>query len=293
MRSFGTWTAPRMTASRVLPRVSRMIAFSPASRRFCTSSGVMRRATFTSKGGASSAARSGVTRLQVTTNPTAIRERVSTVREGYLSRTLRQPFGVFCGRSVRTRGNPGELRTMRRISRSLGCLGLLAVFMVLATEAAALDYVALGDSVAAGAGDGGTGGYVARYRTHVEADLGGVVALQNLAVGGSTSQQLLAALTGDGNVRAAVAGAQLVTLDIGGNDFLIAFFAYKGGTCGGSDGQDCLRQAVAQFAVNWQAILNELRALNPSAVMRAMDYYNPLTTDSAAAVVSKYTNDIN
>src|SRR5262245_30005409 len=88
--------------------------------------------------------------------------------------------------------------------------------------AAALTYVALGDSIAAGAGDNGPGGYVGRYRDAAATDLGVAITLQNLAVGGSTSGNLLSALTTDGGVQAAVAGADLVTFDIGGNDLLVA-----------------------------------------------------------------------
>jgi hypothetical protein len=42
--------------------------------------------------------------------------------------------------------------------------------------------------------------------------------------------------------------------------------------CGGTDGQDCFRQAIAVFDGNWQVILTELRTLNPTAMMRTMTY---------------------
>jgi lysophospholipase L1-like esterase len=162
----------------------------------------------------------------------------------------------------------------------------------------ALSYVALGDSIAAGAGDNGPGGYVGRYRDAATTDLGVAITLQNLAVGGSTSGDLLAALTTDGGVQAAVAGADLVSFDIGGNDLLVALFGFKGGTCGGSDGQDCLRAALQSFHGNWLAILAELRSLNSGAMMRTMTYYNPLIVDldpgdGTAAVMKPYIGALN
>jgi lysophospholipase L1-like esterase len=184
----------------------------------------------------------------------------------------------------------------------LGVFRWLAVGVMLlgiATSAVAFSYVALGDSLATGAGDDMSGGYVGRYRDAAAADLGVSIALDNLAVGGSTSAALLATLTTDSGVRAAVAAADLVTLDIGGDDLLIAIFAFKGGTCGGADGQDCLRQAVAGFNGNWPAILAALRALNPGAMIRTMTYYNPLVVadlepgDGTSAVARKYVPELN
>ena len=169
----------------------------------------------------------------------------------------------------------------RVVSGRLPALGGLAVVLILfclPSEAAAFSYVALGDSLAAGVGDT-SGGYVARYADDVAADLALGVALQNLAVSGSTSGDLLATLTSDAGVRAAVAGADLVTLDIGGNDVLRGIFAFKNGTCGGADGQDCLRQAIADVDANWPSIGASLRALNAAAMMRTMTYYNSLIVD--------------
>jgi len=54
----------RVTTSLTLARASRMIGFSPASRRRCTSSGVIRRTTPGSKTRAVSSARSGAARPQ-------------------------------------------------------------------------------------------------------------------------------------------------------------------------------------------------------------------------------------
>jgi lysophospholipase L1-like esterase len=181
----------------------------------------------------------------------------------------------------------------RRFTERLGALLLVTAGLVAPSLAHALSYVALGDSIAAGVGDNGPGGYVGRYGAYVASDRAVGVALQNLTVSGSTSQDLLTTLTTNAGVRAAVAAADLITLDIGGNDVLIGIFAYKGATCGGADGQDCLRQAVQTAGTNWPAIAAELRTLNPGAAIRTMSYYNPFVVDSAGAVVRTYTAALN
>jgi lysophospholipase L1-like esterase len=175
---------------------------------------------------------------------------------------------------------------------------LAAGSLLLPTDAVALDYVALGDSIAVGAGDDGSGGYPGRYRGYAEADLDAPVLLQNSAVGGSTSGDLLTTLTTDAPLRAAIAAADLVTFDIGGNDILIALFSYSGGTCGGPDGEDCLRAAVIDLESNWPAIVAELRALNPGAMMRTMTYYNPFVAgispgDGNEGVPKEYLSILN
>src|SRR5262245_16840737 len=182
--------------------------------------------------------------------------------------------------------------------RALGAFAMTAAVLALSQDAAGLSYVALGDSVAVGIGDGGGGGYVARYRDDAEVAFGVPITLQNLAVSGSTSQDWVSRLTTDSAVRAAVSGADLVTFDIGGNDLLQAVFAFEAHVCGGTDGQDCFRQAIAAFDGNWQVILTELRTLNPTAMMRTMTYYNPLIVDlqpgdGTAAALKPYGKALN
>ena len=54
---------------------------------------------------------------------------------------------------------------------ALGVLAVSFAFLCLAGDASALSYVALGDSLAVGSGDGGGGGYLARYRDDLATDL--------------------------------------------------------------------------------------------------------------------------
>jgi lysophospholipase L1-like esterase len=128
-----------------------------------------------------------------------------------------------------------------------------------AEQGSAALYVALGDSVAAGAGT-----YVGLLFPHYQSTLG-VTQLSNRAVSGATSGSLrtggqldraLADITAASDTRA-------VTIDIGGND---------GGECAGS-WDSC------PFRYNFFATLSDLRAALDSdpgpESFAAMAYYNP------------------
>jgi lysophospholipase L1-like esterase len=149
----------------------------------------------------------------------------------------------------------------------------------------ALTYTAMGDSLAYGILDFGGGGYVPRYGSYVQADMGSSVSLNNLGRNGWTSSQLLNALRTDSNFRNSVAASQVITWDIGGNDFLRIVTSYKDKTCGGADNQDCLRDAVATFKANWSAITAEILALRSTGntVIRTMDIYNPFVNAQKAS----------
>ena len=126
-------------------------------------------------------------------------------------------------------------------------------------ETVSWDYVALGDSLAAGVGS--ERGYVDRYAAHIRNDTGARVRVSNLGVSGQTSSELLDALRGDGSMRRTIAGAEIVTFNIGINDLGHAGAAYEEGTCGGEDGEECLREAVETLKDNWDAIATELLGL--------------------------------
>lgn len=125
-------------------------------------------------------------------------------------------------------------------------------------------YVALGDSLAAGVGSPLFFGYVQRFRLLAARRLRRPVRLTNLGRFGWTSGELLAALRQDARFREAVARADLISLDIGGNDLR---------RCG--DDEACLERALAAFQANWEAIWAEVRSLNGEAVCLALNLYNP------------------
>jgi lysophospholipase L1-like esterase len=164
-------------------------------------------------------------------------------------------------------------------------------FYANASAAATLNYTALGDSLAYGILDLSRGGYVPRYADYVQADTGSTVSLNNLGSNGWRSDQLLAALRTDASFRNSITNSQVVTWDIGGNDFLRLMDDYRSGTCGGSDNQNCLRDAASGFKANWNAIITEILALRTSSntIIRTMDIYNPFVNAQKAS--DSWAND--
>jgi lysophospholipase L1-like esterase len=154
-----------------------------------------------------------------------------------------------------------------------------------AAVAATLNYTAMGDSLAYGILDLERGGYVPRYGSFVQADTGSTVLLKNLGQNGWTSTRLLNALRTDANFRSSVASSQVVTWDIGGNDFLRNMDDYRNGTCGGADNQNCLRDAAAAFKANWNDIITEIISLRSTGntLIRTMDIYNPFVKAQKAS----------
>ncbi|HLL72472.1 MAG TPA: DUF4214 domain-containing protein [Pyrinomonadaceae bacterium] len=168
----------------------------------------------------------------------------------------------------------------------------------LAAQAQTLQYTALGDSLAAGLNDT-DGGYVQRFRNHIQTDTGATVNVLNRGVSGATSADLLSALRTNEALRAEIANSQIVTWNIGANDFQDAVTRYRSGTCGGADNQDCVRAAVAQFKANWNAIIAQILSLRSTSntIIRTMDNYNPavnlLRAFGLLSVMKPYLEDIN
>lgn len=159
-------------------------------------------------------------------------------------------------------------------------------------------YTALGDSLAFGVLDT-QGGYVVRYRAYVQSDTGHEVTLTNLGQNGWHSGDLLNALKNDATFRSAVSSADVLTFDIGGNDLLHAIDLFQKGTCGGQDNQDCMRQAVASFGPNWDAIVQEILSLRDKnhTIIRTMDIYDPFVAQEMVRgvfpVIKGYLDQVN
>jgi lysophospholipase L1-like esterase len=121
------------------------------------------------------------------------------------------------------------------------------------------DYVALGDSLAAGVG--ARRGYVSRYAEHLRRETGARLRVINLGLSGQTSSQLLYSIRNDPEIRKALGGAEIVTLNIGLNDLGQARSSYESGTCGGPRNEACLREVVDTVERNWDATINEISSL--------------------------------
>ena len=152
------------------------------------------------------------------------------------------------------------------------------------TTTDSLNYVAFGDSLATGYG--ATRGYVYRYAALLGADTGKKVNVDNLGVNGLTSGQLRTIVENDQEATDAIERSEIITINIGANDLLQARLHYKTGYCGGVDDQDCLRQTVADFRANWDAILAYVTALRSpdSTIIRVADFYNPFVNLDGATV---------
>ncbi len=135
---------------------------------------------------------------------------------------------------------------------------------------AAWDYVALGDSLAAGVG--ARRGYVDRFAEHLRNDTGARVRVANLGHSGQTSSQLLYALRNDAAMRRFIGGAEVVTLNIGINDLGHASRSYENGSCGGAHNEACLRKAVGEVEENWDAVIEEILSLRSTkeAIIRTV-----------------------
>jgi lysophospholipase L1-like esterase len=151
------------------------------------------------------------------------------------------------------------------------------------------DYVALGDSLAAGVG--ARQGYVDRYAEYLREDTGVRVELTNLGVSGQTSPQLLRTLRNDPSTRRALRGAEVVTYNIGINDLGQASGSYDAGTCGGAQGERCLHAAVGELDENWDAITEEILNLSPDeTIIRTVGLgYTP----QAGRVIEPYLKQVN
>ena len=145
----------------------------------------------------------------------------------------------------------------------------------------ALRYVALGDSLASGMSGIDDGrSYADAYARLLRRRTQREVVLTNLGVPGLTSAELLAALRTDDAMRAAVAKADLVTWDIGGNDLIELAVQVSAGSCGGSDGLACLADTRAAFEQRFSDIVVELSALrrSPRVPLQTFTLYRPFAT---------------
>lgn len=166
-------------------------------------------------------------------------------------------------------------------------------------------YVALGDSVPYGYGlaNPAAESYVNLFAGMMEADGAGVTTF-NQSVSGLTSAQLLAALSGlSAGDAALLASADVITLNIGGNDVLgtvLAYLVTQGiiDTSGNVLNPQALATidltalsgtlgtAATNFGANYAAIITLLKQAAPNAELIVSTIYNPipdtLTTLAAA-----------
>ncbi|MBI1833281.1 MAG: SGNH/GDSL hydrolase family protein [Candidatus Andersenbacteria bacterium] len=157
-------------------------------------------------------------------------------------------------------------------------------------------YVILGDSIAAGAY--GFPSYPNIYEDNLENTNQKELDSRNLARSGWHSSHLAAALQQDPLFQQNIAEADVITINIGGNDLRAARDQYYAGTCGGADNQDCLRRAVRAFDANWDVITSEINSRKPAgAIVRVTDLYNPYVREDMAqgtfSILQPYFDQVN
>jgi lysophospholipase L1-like esterase len=134
--------------------------------------------------------------------------------------------------------------------------------------------VALGDSDTTGSGDPTGVGWVGYYARSLEQKLEVSVEVDNLAVDGKTSDDLLADLQSDETTRQDVANAEIVLIGIGGADLNAGDANLQAGTC---EGKACYIPVLHAFGRNFDAIVAEVRALRGApTVIRAITLPNAL-----------------
>jgi lysophospholipase L1-like esterase len=169
-----------------------------------------------------------------------------------------------------------------------------AVASVPENDDTAWTYVALGDSV--------TWGMIPLYAEMLEEDLGVTVIVQNRTVGGDHSSQLLERLRTSNWLRKELREADVITIEIPWNVFedpCLAFLNGSPGACGGSDNQDCLREALETYKADTDAIIAEIVSLrSPSeALIRMQDTYQfnvrQSKAEGAFETINKYWREAN
>ncbi len=125
-------------------------------------------------------------------------------------------------------------------------------------------YTALGDSLAVGLLTLGSG-YVNQYSNWlVENRYPQGIKLINLGTSGWKSGDILKALQEDSFYMESIRSADILTLDVGGNDLLGSDFTTQS-----------LKLALKEYRRNLMVILSKIRELNPTAPFYIMDIYNP------------------
>ena len=134
-----------------------------------------------------------------------------------------------------------------------------------------LNYLVLGDSIGFGAG----------IVNPDEACYGRIVAdtngynYKNFSVNGYSTDALLAHIKLP-TVKEAITEADIISLSIGGNDFLTANMVQLCGEAAFLKDYSTFDEISAKFYENYCKIISEIKDLNPDAVILAQTLYNPM-----------------
>lgn len=135
-------------------------------------------------------------------------------------------------------------------------------------KADTLQIISLGDSLTRGVGDNEGLGYIGRLRSSLETDYKQKVALNNLAVSGARTPELIKQLS-DNGVRYSISRANVIMITIGGND------VFPGWQTIGETDLTQFRPDVATFQENVKKIIKEIREINPNSPIYWLGLYDP------------------
>lgn len=160
---------------------------------------------------------------------------------------------------------------------------VLVPVTVFASESS-LNYLVLGDSIGVGAG----------VINPDEASYGRIVAdtngynYKNHAVSGYNSGAMLAHIKLP-HVRKAIKEADIISVSIGGNDFLTSNMVQLGFEAAVLKNFSTFDKIAERFYKNYCKIIGEIKELNPNAVILAQTLYNPMSN----ALDSFYQEGVN
>ncbi|MDX5474642.1 MAG: GDSL-type esterase/lipase family protein [Bacillaceae bacterium] len=136
----------------------------------------------------------------------------------------------------------------------------------------AITYIALGDSLSAGYGSSEVdflriNGFVPRFVQYLRDD--NLVHVENHSVPGLSSAGLQFMLETDLGLQNRLKDADIITLSIGGNDFLNTVRANP------NIGDVALSLRMASLEENYRSIINRIKELNSDAIVILLGLYNP------------------
>ncbi|HZE65494.1 MAG TPA: SGNH/GDSL hydrolase family protein [Sporichthyaceae bacterium] len=137
--------------------------------------------------------------------------------------------------------------------------------------------VGFGDSVPAGGGHCSCTNFVTAYGNLIATHTGIKPTVDNFAVSGSTSADLVDQMT-DSAVRAAVAGASTVLIMTGANDYDDAFDEVSIGV----DPTEAYPQVATAVEDNVVTVIGKIRALNRTANVVVLDYWASMEDGAVA-----------
>ncbi len=163
---------------------------------------------------------------------------------------------------------------MKRITKLTAFILALIIALIPLTVSAAekkLNYLVLGDSIGVGAGI--VNPYEACYGKIV-ADTNGYN-YENHAVSGYNTSAMLAHIKLP-NVRKSIKEADIISLSIGGNDFLTSNMVQLGFEAAVMDNFRTFDNISESFYKNYCKIIAEIKELNPDVVILVQTLYNPM-----------------